>query len=68
MLRILMKLFNILLDEISKEEENMFLLGDFNINFLNYNNRNIQMISLTHLHPTLVSLIYFNQLDILVSP
>ena len=52
MLRISIKIVNILLDEISKEEENMFLLGDFNISFLNYNDRNLQMISLTHLHPT----------------
>ena len=66
MLRISIKIVNILLDEISKEEENMFLLGDFNISFLNYNDRNLQMISLTHLHPTLISLIYSNQLDLLV--
>ena len=66
MLRISIKIVNILLDEISKEEENIFLLGDFNISFLNYNDRNLQMISLTHLHPTLVSLIYSNQLDLLV--
>ena len=28
---------NGLLDKISKEEKNIFLLGDFNINLLNYN-------------------------------
>ena len=29
--------WNGLLDKISKEEKNIFLLGDFNINLLNYN-------------------------------
>ena len=29
-------LINQLLDKISKEQKQIFLLGDFNINFLNY--------------------------------
>ena len=28
---------NLLLDKISREQKNIFLLGDFNINLLNYN-------------------------------
>ena len=28
---------NLLLDKISREQKNIFLLGDFNINLINYN-------------------------------
>ena len=31
---------NSLLDKVSKEQKSVFLLGDFNINLLNYNDHN----------------------------
>ena len=31
---------NSLLDKVSKEQKSIFLLGDFNVNLLNYNNHN----------------------------
>ena len=31
---------NSLLDKVSKEQKSVFLLGDFNVNLLNYNNHN----------------------------
>ena len=40
---------NNLLDKASKEQKSVFLLGDFNVNLLNYNNHNPT-------NPTLASL------------
>ena len=34
------KYLNNLLDKISKEQKSVFLLGNFNVNLLNYNNHN----------------------------
>ena len=31
---------NTLLDKVPKEQKSVFLLGDFNVNLLNYNNHN----------------------------
>ena len=32
--------FNSLLDKVSKEQKSVFLLGEYNVNLLNYNNHN----------------------------
>ena len=49
---------NRLLDKISREEKNIFLLGDFNINLLNYNKHRPTNDFLDSLHFQLSSPFY----------
>ena len=58
---------NNLLEKISKEQKSVFLLGDFNINLMNYNVHNPTNEFLDFLHLTLFYLISCRQLELPVT-
>ena len=58
---------NNLLEKVSKEQKSVFLLGDFNINLLNYNLHSPTNEFWILLHQTLSYLTYWSQLELLVA-
>ena len=54
---------NKLLENTSKEQKSIFLLGDFNVNLLNYNEHNETNEFLDLLPPTYLYLQFYNQLE-----
>ena len=54
---------NKLLENTSKEQKSIFLLGDFNVNLLNYNEHNETNEFLDVLLPTYLYLQFYNQLE-----
>ena len=58
---------NNLLEKISKEQKSVLLLGDFNINLMNYNVHNPTNNSWILLHLTLFYLISCSQLELPVT-